>query len=63
MIVKSSKLSNFKIKKLVWCFCVDVEADKIRAQIEGKRYKIEDTIYGPSASSSSSPKPQKNQNN
>lgn len=29
MIVKSSKLSEFKIKKLIWCFCVDVEAGKI----------------------------------
>jgi len=29
MIVKSSKLSDFKIKKLVWCFCVDVEASKV----------------------------------
>ncbi len=29
MIVKSSKLSDFKIKKLVWYFCVDVEASKV----------------------------------
>jgi len=29
MIVKSAKLSDFKIKKLVWCFCVDVEAGKV----------------------------------
>lgn len=28
MIVKSSKLIDFKIKKLVWCFCVDVGYDK-----------------------------------
>jgi len=28
MIVKSSKLSDFRIKKLVWCFCVDIEASK-----------------------------------
>lgn len=29
MIVKSSKLSDFKTKKLIWCFCVDVEASKV----------------------------------
>jgi len=29
MIVKSSKLSDLKIKKLIWCFCVDVEASKV----------------------------------
>ena len=29
MLVKSTKLSDFKIKKLIWCFCVDVEASKV----------------------------------
>ena len=29
MIVVSSKLSDFKIKKLLWYFCVDVEASKV----------------------------------
>jgi len=29
MIVKASKLSDFKIKKLVWCFCVDIDASKV----------------------------------
>jgi len=29
VLVRLSKLSDFKIKKLVWCFCVDVEASKV----------------------------------
>lgn len=28
MIVKSSKLSDFRIKKIIRCFCIDIEADK-----------------------------------
>lgn len=28
MLVKSAKLSDFKIKKIIWCFCVDIAADK-----------------------------------
>jgi len=28
MIVKSSKLSDYKIKKLIWYFCVDIDASK-----------------------------------
>ena len=29
MIVGSTKLSDFKIKKLIWHFCVDIEAGKV----------------------------------
>lgn len=28
MIVKLSKLSDFKVKKIIWSFCVDVDATK-----------------------------------
>lgn len=28
MLVKSSKLSDFKVKKLIWYFCVDIDASK-----------------------------------
>lgn len=28
MIIKSAKLSDFKIKKLVWYFCIDIDATK-----------------------------------
>lgn len=40
MIVKSSKLSDFKIKKLVWCFCVDVEASKVSLMIRLNRNTV-----------------------
>jgi len=28
MLVKSAKLSNFKIKKIIWCFIIDIDATK-----------------------------------
>ncbi len=28
MIVKASKLSDFVIKKIIWCFCVDIDATR-----------------------------------
>ena len=40
MIVKSSKLSDFKIKKLVWCFCVDVEASKVGLVVKLNRNTV-----------------------
>lgn len=40
MIVKSSKLSDFKIKKLVWCFCVDVEANKVSLIVKLNRNTV-----------------------
>src|SRR3989338_11166218 len=40
MIVKSSKLSDFKIKKLVWCFCVDVEASKVSLIVKLNRNTV-----------------------
>ncbi len=40
MIVKSSKLSDFKIKKLVWCFYVDVEASKVSLIVKLNRNTV-----------------------
>jgi transposase len=28
MLVKSAKISDYKIKKVVWCFCIDIDATK-----------------------------------
>jgi len=28
MLVKSSKLSDFVIKKIIWCFCIDIDATR-----------------------------------
>lgn len=28
MLVRLSKLSGFKVKKVIWCFCVDIDATK-----------------------------------
>lgn len=28
MLVRSSKLSGFKIKEIIWSFCVDIDATK-----------------------------------
>lgn len=40
MIVKLSKLSDFKIKKLLWYFCVDVEACKVSLIIKLNRNTV-----------------------
>jgi len=40
MIVKSSKISDFKIKKLIWCFCVDVEASKVSLIVKLNRNTV-----------------------
>jgi transposase len=29
MLIKSAKLSDFKIKKIVWYFCIDIDATKV----------------------------------
>ena len=40
MLVRLSKLSNFKVKKVIWCFCVDIDATKASLIVDVNRNTI-----------------------
>lgn len=39
-VIKYSKLSNYKIKKIIKCFCIDIDATKTAELLELNRHTI-----------------------
>lgn len=40
MLLKSSKLSDFKIKKIIWCFCIDIDATRASLIVNNNRNTV-----------------------